>query len=52
MNDDQFFCSALQEYRDSSADLRDFADLPGDVQEAVVHRALAIKKRTEEEKRG
>jgi len=43
---------ALTQYRESCEDVRDFADLPGDVQEVIVRNAQALKKRADEEKRG
>jgi len=43
---------ALTQYRESCDDVREFADLPGDVQEVIVRNAQALKKRADEEKRG
>ena len=51
-DDDRFFLRALQEFRDSSSDDRDFSDLPAEVQQAILHHAQQLKKRAEEEKRG
>jgi hypothetical protein len=52
MDDLEAFHQALRKYRESSGDVREFADLPADVQESIVHNAQVLKKRVEEEKRG
>jgi len=52
MDDVEAIRQALGQYRESNNDMREFADLPPDVQEVIVHHAQALKKRAEEEKRG
>lgn len=52
MDDLEAFHRALRQYREFSGDEREFADLPADVQESIVHNANVLKKRAEEEKRG
>jgi hypothetical protein len=52
MPDDIHFAEALSEYRDQSADDQDFADLPAEVQHAIIKRAQQIKADHEREKRG
>jgi hypothetical protein len=53
MNDeDPYFERALQKYREESGDLRDFADLESDLQEAIRHRSQRLKDELERQKRG
>lgn len=52
MDDNDYFQQSLAEYREKTGDLRDFADLPGEAQDLIVHRAQQLKQRTEQEKRG
>jgi hypothetical protein len=51
IDDIEAFRLALREYQQSSYDVRDFADLPADVQSAIIHRAQLVKTRREQEKR-
>jgi hypothetical protein len=52
MKDEVFFERALAEYRESTADLQDFADLPIEVQSEILRRAHHMKADLEREKRG
>ena len=52
MKDEVFFERALAEYRESTGDLQDFADLPIEVQSEILRRAHHIKADLEREKRG
>jgi hypothetical protein len=51
-NDDPYFERALPNYREESGDLRDFADLKSDVQQAIRHRAQRLRDQVERQKRG
>jgi hypothetical protein len=51
MDDNDYFQQSLAEYREKTGDSRDFADLPGEAQDLIVHRAHQLKQRTEQEKR-
>ena len=51
MDDDStFIAQALQEYRESSWDDAEFADLPNEVQHAILRRAHQLESRSTEEK--
>jgi hypothetical protein len=52
MKDEVFFERALAEYRESTGDLQDFADLPIALQSEILRRAHYIKADLEREKRG
>jgi hypothetical protein len=52
MKDEVFFERALVEYRESTGDLQEFADLPIEVQTEILRRAHHIKAELELEKRG
>ena len=52
MENDTCFERALAEYREQEEDAREFADLPDDVQHAIIHRAQELKQYIEREKRG
>ncbi len=52
MKDEVLFERALAEYRESTADLQDFADLPIEVQSEILRRGHHIKTDLEREKRG
>jgi len=52
MKDEAFFERALAEYRESTGDLLDFAELPIEVQSEILRRAHHIKADLEREKRG
>jgi hypothetical protein len=51
MKDEVLFERALAEYRESTADLQDFADLPIEVQSEILRRAHHMKADLEREKR-
>ena len=51
-NEDSYFERALQRYRDETGDLREFADLESDLQEAIRRRAQWLRDQLEREKRG
>ena len=51
-NEDTYFERTLQTYREESGDLREFADLESDVQEAIRHRVQRLKDQVERQKRG
>jgi len=42
MTDHECFELALTEYRERTADADDFSDLPSDVQQAILHRAVQL----------
>ena len=52
MKDEVLFERALAEYRESTADLQDFAELPIEVQSEILRRGHHIKTDLEREKRG
>ena len=52
MGDDDYFRQCLAEYREKTGDSRDFAELPSEAQDLIIHRAQQLKQRTEQEKRG
>jgi hypothetical protein len=52
MDDNDYLQQSLAEYREKSGDSRDFAELPSDVLDVIIHRAQQLKQRTEQEKRG
>jgi hypothetical protein len=51
MNEEVFFERALAEYRESTGDLQDFAELPIEVQSEILRRAHHIKADLECEER-
>jgi hypothetical protein len=51
MEDEVFFERALAEYRESTGDLQEFAELPIGVQSEILHRAHQMKADLEREKR-
>lgn len=52
MNDTEYFAQALAEYRQANEDLREFADLPTDIQQEILRRAQRLKPIKEQQKRG
>ena len=52
MKDEVFVERALAEYRESTGDLQDFADLPVEMQSEILRRAHHIEADLEREKRG
>ena len=52
MGDNDYLQQALTEYCEKTGDSRDFAELPSDVLDQIIHRAQQLKQRTEQEKRG
>ncbi len=51
MEDEVFFERALAEYRESTGDLQEFAELPIGVQSEILRRAHQMKADLEREKR-